>query len=155
MTSAVVGQLIPDDVDPDFSNSEPFPIPYFDNKPLKVVFFEAEHQPYLEGADRALGEFVKLTAADRIANSEKVYQYYAEVLKYGYTSRLNIKTVKDVWNFVSPGEIMIHWGDKEDFYVCVSCWCAWEEEHGLELVFKNGKTLTRAGGHGEGYEDED
>ena len=59
---------------------------------------------------------------------------------------------KDIWNFVTPTEIIKHWDEDGEFYLCVSCGCEWEEEHVLQLVvFKDGQTLTRASGHDEHF----
>lgn len=153
MTSKIAGQLSPVDDDPDLFESEPFPIPYFDNKKVKVGFVEAKHQPYLESADKVLENFIGLSSIDRIENSGMVHDYYSETLKHGYTTPLDIKTAKDIWNFVTPTEIIIHWDEDVDFYLCVSCDCEWEEEHGLQLVFKDGRTLTRASGHDGHFTD--
>jgi len=60
MESKIVGQLKQNEYDPDFYISEPFEIPYFDKMKLKIGFIEAEHQPYLEGADKVLQNFLKL-----------------------------------------------------------------------------------------------
>jgi hypothetical protein len=146
MISKIVGQLSPTDYDPDFFYSQPFPIPYFDNKKLKIGFVEAKFQPYLDSADRVLENFIELNPIDKIRDSELVNQYYSETLRHGYTKPLNVKTAKDIWNYVTPTEIILQWED-EDFYLCVSCECEWEQEHGLQLVYKNGQTLTRASGH--------
>lgn len=48
-------------------------------------------------------------------------------------------------NFVQPNQIYIsrrHRRDK-DVYIQVSCSCDWEQEHGLQLVFRQGKKITR------------
>ena len=153
MTSKIVGQLSPTDYEPDFFYSAPFPFPYFDNKEIKVGFVEAEHQQYLDGADNVLENFIRLNSTDRIENSEIVHHYYSETLKYGYTKSLYVKTSKDIWNFVTPTEIIIHWDEVGEFYLCVSCDCEWEEEHGLQLVFKDGISLTRASGHDGHFTD--
>jgi hypothetical protein len=153
MTSKIVGQLTPTNYDPDFFESKPFPIPYFDDKELKIGFVEAKHQPYLDSADKVLENFIGLNAVDRINNSGMVHNYYSETMKYGYTEQLDIKTTSDIWNFITPTEIIIHVDENSDFYLCVSCECKWEEEHGLQLVFKNGQTLTRASGHDGHFSD--
>jgi len=153
MESKIAGQLKPSKHDIDFFQSEPFSIPYFDNKKLVVGFVEAEHQPYLESADRSLENFLKLNSFDRANDSELVLKYYSETLEYGYAQELSIETPKDVWNFVVPVEIIIHWDEIGDIYLCVSCECDWEEEHSLQLVFKNGQTLTRASGHDGHFND--
>lgn len=148
MESTIVGQLKVSEYDSDFFESSPFEIPYFDNKKLKVGFIEAQYQPYLVSADKVLENFLKLNSNDKFKDSEIVIDYYNKTLKNGYTRPLDIKTTHDVWNFVTPIEIIIHWDEDENFYLCVSCKCEWEVEHGLELVFKNGETLTSAVGHG-------
>ncbi len=153
MESKIVGQLKPNEYDTDFFESEPCEIPFFDNRKLKIGFVEAEHQPYLDGADIVLKNFLKLNSTDKIRNSEIVHHYYAETLKNGYTKPLNVSTSKDIWNFVTPTEIIIHWDENGDYYLCVSCECEWEEEHGLQLVFKDGQTLTRASGHDGHFTD--
>ena len=153
MESKIVGQLKPNEHDLDYFESEPFEIPYFDNKKIKVGFVEAGHQPYLEGADKVLQNFLGLNSTHRIQNSEIVSNCYAEMLKHGYTRPLDVVANRDIWNFVTPTEILIPWDENGDFYLCVSCECEWEEEHGLQLVFKNGETLTRASGHDGHFTD--
>lgn len=151
MESKIVGHLKVNEQDQDFFESAPFEIPYFGNKKLKIGFVDAKHHPYLDGADKALQNSLKLNLTDKIKNSEIVYHYYTETLKYGFTKPLNVSTSQDIWNFVTPTEIIIQWGENGDFYLCVSC--EWEEEHGLQLVFKDGKTLTRASGHDGHFTD--
>ena len=154
MQSRIVGQITSVDYDPDFFESNPYPIPYFDNKELKVVFIDAKHEPYLLEADNILQNFLSLDIQDRIDDSHLVFHYYSETLKYGYTKHLQVNDIADIWNFVYPTEIIVHWNENADFYLCVSCGCEWEEEHGLQLVFKDGKQLTRASGHDGGFTDE-
>jgi len=154
MKSKVVGDLSPLEYDPNFFESAPYPIPYFDNKELKIGFVEATYEPYLLAADRVLQNFLNLSVQDRLNDSQLVFHYYNEVLKHGYTKPLDLNVITDIWNFVYPGEIMVLWGKDEDYYLCVTCDCEWEEEHGLQLVFKDGKKLTRASGHDGGLTDE-
>jgi hypothetical protein len=51
----------------------------------------------------------------------------------------------EIWNFVYPSDIYVskrHRRD-EDIYIAVSCRCGWDDEHGLQLVFRQGKKITR------------
>ena len=153
MNSKIVGQLTPTDYDPDYFESKPFPFPYFDNKELKVGFIDAKHQSYLDSADTILENFIKLSSIDKIKDSDIVHNYYSETLKYGYSKLLDITTEDNIWNFVTPKEIIIHWDEDGEFFLCVSCECDWEEEHGLQLVFKDGLKLTRASGHDGHFTD--
>ena len=147
MKSRIVGELKSVEYDPDFFESEPYPIPYFENNKLKVGFIEAEHQPYLDGADNVLENFLKRDLVERKKDSQLVFNYYNTALKYGYTKSLGIKKIDEVWNFVRPSEIIVECDESGTFYLNVSCECEWEEEHGLQLIFKDGLTLVRAGGH--------
>jgi hypothetical protein len=147
MKSQVVGQLKSVEHDEEFFESVPFEIPYFDNKKLKIGFIEAKYPPYLDSADRVLRNFLTLTPKERINDSELVFKYYDQTLKFEYINDLHVKTASEIWHHVRANEIIIHYDENRAFYLCVSCDCDWEEEHGLQLVFKDGLTLTRASGH--------
>ena len=57
----------------------------------------------------------------------------------------NIKDENEIWNFIYPQTIFVtrrHRHD-ENIYINVTCECEWEQEHGLQLVFRQGKILTR------------
>jgi hypothetical protein len=153
MKSQVVGQLKSVEHDEEFFESVPFEIPYFDNKKLKIGFIEAKYPPYLDSADRVLRNFLTLTPKDRINDSELVFKYYDQTLKFGYINDLHVKTPSEIWHHVRANEIIIHYDENRAFYLCVSCDCDWEEEHGLQLVFKDGQTLTRASGHDGHFAD--
>jgi len=153
MESSIVGKLKSVAYQAEWLESDPHEIPYFDNKQLKILFVEANHEPYLQGADKVLQHFMNLNSRDRIADSHKIYQYYQQTLNSGYTVPLDIDSMTDIWNFVYPSEIIIHW-DEDGYYLGISCECEWEEEHGLQLVFKDGKKLTRASGHDGAFTDE-
>ena len=153
MESKIVGQLRSVEFDKDFFVSEPFEVAYFDNKKLPIGFVEARHQTYLESADKVLGSFLTLNSRDRINDSELVYKYYDKTLQFGYTKNLKVETPSEIWTHVRANEIIIHWDESNDFFLCVSCDCDWEVEHGLQLVFKNGLTLVRAGGHDGHFTD--
>jgi hypothetical protein len=61
----------------------------------------------------------------------------------------NLKDPNGIWDFVNPSGIYISRRHRRDMdvYLAISCGCDWEEEHGLQLVFKQGKKLTRISGH--------
>ncbi len=153
MKSKITGELIPCNYDEELYESEPIAIPYFDGKELKVGFVEAKYEPYLNEADEVLEKFLNLDIKSRQNDSEMVHDYYAQVLKNGFCEKLKLSSVTDIWNFVIPNEIIIDWEEKGRFFLCVSCGCSWEEEHGLQLVFKNGENLIRAAGHDGHYEN--
>lgn len=153
MESKVIGQLNQNEHFEDWFESIPVEIPYFEGQRLKVTFTNAMYKSYMDSADNALSNFLNKNSQERINDSELVYKYYSEILGFGYCKPLNLNSKDEIWNFIKPSEIMIDWDEIESFYLCVSCGCEWEEEHGLQLVFKNGENLTRASGHDGQYTD--
>ncbi len=61
-----------------------------------------------------------------------------------------IKSADELWQHVQLGsEPMVTrrpYGD-EGIYISVECGCDWEEEHGLQLVLKNGLKINKLGGY--------
>ena len=54
----------------------------------------------------------------------------------------------EIWNLITPSGILVtrrpH--GEPDIFINMTCECLWEPEHGLQLVFKKGKALTRVSG---------
>src|SRR5690606_16658261 len=144
-----------------------------DNKKLPIIFlhFEPKHDTtFIEEADQALTNFLNLKAEDRSAVSEPVYKnctdffeatgfneevvksfqeiedpqdWHLQTIKRG--GLLNLPNVIDVWQFVYPTTIYAtRRPDKDkDIYIQIACECDLEDEHGLQLVYRQGKKITR------------
>ena len=56
-----------------------------------------------------------------------------------------IKDKNDIWYFIEPTQILVQRRrcNDQDIYITLGCECAWEREHGLQFVFRQGKRLTR------------
>jgi hypothetical protein len=155
--SQAIGQLKQDDKWPDWWHSTPVPIPFFDSLALPVIFLDyepADDETFLSEADAALNHFFTLGKTYRLSISHLVYKNckdFLEAIDYDEMDQPlhDIKNEEEVWQFVRPTTVYVsrrHYGDK-DVYVQVSCECDWEIEHGLQLVFKQGKKITRVSGH--------
>lgn len=147
MESKILGKIKPHEFDPDLYFGEPIEIPYFDNLKISVGIGDAEHEPSLIEADQVLFNFLKLNSENRVGDSEIVIHHYQECLTYGVSQSLKITHPSDIWGFIRPSEIIVDSLMDEGFFVNISCECDWELEHGLQLVFKNGTELIKAGGH--------
>ena len=152
MKSKIFGDLKETEYDSDWLEASPLEIPYFSNEKIKITLVEKDSE-YIQNAEIAFENFLKLTETDKNKDSEKVYEYYEEILKAGYTKNLNLKTKSEIWNFVTVGEIVLHWSENGTIYLCVSCECEWEIEHGLQLSFKNGEKLIKANSHSDDFEE--
>ncbi|MEM7571705.1 MAG: hypothetical protein AAF433_02340 [Bacteroidota bacterium] len=66
-----------------------------------------------------------------------------------------------VWAYIQPTEIIVtkdRYEKKEGVFIQILCECTWEEEHGLQIVLKNGNELIRVSdqdGHLFDYYDQD
>lgn len=121
---------------------------------MKIVFTEAENESYFTLADFAVGNFMRLSISDRRNHSLQIIENYKQNLIFDYTPRLELKSDNDIWNFVYPSDIILAQNETGEVFVLVECGCEWEEEHGLQLVFKNGQQLTRVSYNDGELEDE-
>tara|TARA_R110000764_G_scaffold109468_1_gene195631 strand:+ start:1249 stop:2184 length:936 start_codon:yes stop_codon:yes gene_type:complete len=153
ITSEVIGILFQNDQFHDWWESEPIEIPFFDKKKLKVTFIDLipkSNQNFINEADQALKSFLEKKSNDRLELSELAYQNcieYLNAVEYDEADKplWDIKDQSEIWNFIYPQDIYVtkrHRRD-EDIYINLTCECEWEQEHGLQLVFRQGKKLTR------------
>lgn len=151
--SKEIGILIQNSEFEDWWESELVAIPFFNNKRLKIIFMDflpEEDSKFITEADDALRNFLKKKSDEKLEFSNLIYQNCMDFLNaIGYDEMdqplWNIKDKNEIWNFVDPNEIFIsrrHRRD-EDIYINITCECEWEQEHGLQLVFRKGKQLTR------------
>ncbi len=148
----IVGPL---KANPDYAGwyeSEPVQIPYLDQK-LKITFTKGNDSVFMAAAEGILKRFLQLNTMDQRKDSKKVELYYQACIKELGVTPLSIKEAKDVWDFVTPTNIIVEQNINGKFYVTLSCKCEWEKTHGLQLVFREGKKLTRASGHDGQFED--
>lgn len=153
LLSAFVGELTQSD-DPalnDWWYSEPVAVPFWDgrNIPFVYVFSPADDPGFIADADRATANVLKLTAEDRLAVTPYVEaNCRASCEAAGLDSGEWIKPGETgaVWRGLTiPEYIQIqrrHRRDK-DMYAQMGMDCEWEEEHGLQFVFRRGRKLTR------------
>ena len=153
ITSQIIGKLTQDDRFSDWWKSDSVEIPFFNNQKLYIIFSDFKPQDdanFIVEADEALTNFLQLNEDDRNAISNLALQNCNDFLDLVGADHFDealseIKDPNDIWKFIRPKQIYISrrpYGD-QDIYVQISCECDWEEEHGLQLVFRQGKKLTR------------
>lgn len=153
ITSKIIGQLKQDDSFSDWWESTDIEIPFFDNQKLAITFIDFEPEDdknFIQEADQALINFFKLKNEDRNSISGLAYKNctdFLEAIDFDEADEplRQIEDHNEIWDFIEPTEIHIsrrHRRDN-DIYVQIACECDWEQEHGLQLVFRQGKQLTR------------
>ncbi len=155
INSRVIGQLTQDERFSDWWRSEEISVPFFGDKKFPIIFVgfnPKTDKQFIEQTDDALKRFFGLKEDDRQAISNIVHQNCIDFLNTVDLDEIdepyrNIQH-EEVWNFVHPSEIYVARRDRrdEDIYITVACECDWEQEHGLQLVFRQGKKLTRVSG---------
>lgn len=82
-----------------------------------------------------------------------VYRYYRDCAEYWDPETGDYPRIvgpHDIWEHVRfGGEALVMrraYGDR-GVYVSLECGCDWEEEHGLQIVFKNGLKVNKVGGY--------
>jgi hypothetical protein len=151
--SKIIGKLIQNEEFDDWWESDPIQIPFLENKELKITFMDfvpENDKVFVIEADNALKNFLSKKQEERFELSELVHKNAMDFLNaVGYDemdkSLWEIKNKNEIWKYVYPQEIHItrrHRRD-EDVYLNITCECEWEQEHGLQLVFRKGKQLTR------------
>ena len=95
----------------------------------------------------AVRNFLALTVADRALATPHVYKNY---LDFAYAVgpddlEVEIDDPDEVWNHVHPRAVRVRRRHRREarVYVVVAAECDWEPEHGLQLVYRDGKELSR------------
>jgi hypothetical protein len=153
ITSSVLGQLTQVKNFNEWWKSNEFEIPFFNNKKLTITFTDCEPKEdkiFMEEADRALTNFFKLNSSDRYSISDLAYKLCMDFLSEVEFDEADepfrqISDKNEIWNFIHPREIFVTRRpyEEKDMYVQIACECDWEQEHGLQLVFRRGIKLTR------------
>ena len=81
---------------------------------------------------------------------EPLFRYYQDFEEWWLEDDKPSIKAEHIWQHVQFGrEPMVSrraYGD-QGVYISVECGCDWEEEHGLQLVLKNGLKVTKLGGY--------
>lgn len=149
--TAVIGDLIQNEKFPEWWRSEAINIPFVGmDLPITFMNFIPENdEAFIKEADESIATFMNLDSAYKFQLASHVMANFKEVVAYvgeeKISSELKNVNILSIWNFVYPTEIFISRRQKadKDIYLILACECEWEKEHGLQLVFRQGKKLTR------------
>ena len=154
--SGQVGRLTKDDNCPGWWTSGEIGIPFFDGKKIKITFTDYEPKTdsrFAGEADQALANFFLLSPIDRVKLSGLVRKKISGLLDSGKLEKVDeklpiLKDDKEIWRLVQPTNIHVSRRPhrEQDIYIQIACECGWEREHGLQLIFRQGRQLTRISG---------
>ena len=131
--------------------SKPIPVPVLGGKKCRITVEGYDDDPDKEAFLVAIANFLSLPESALKKSERYVFQYYKDLEDAWKSYDDDFKPIPspaDVWKHVRLGTAptvsrRAH-GDK-GIYVSVECGCDWEEEHGLQIVFKNGLKVNKVG----------
>ncbi len=132
--------------------SEPKPVRFLGGRACRFVFddYGADEARQLE-VRRAVQNALD-AGPEVLAAAEPYVVRYCEEMLVRYPDELRPKVSlarpSDVWSYVHfGGELHVSRradGDAEDgVYLSIECNCEWEREHGMQLVLRDGRTVSK------------
>lgn len=136
----------------DWHVSEPVTVAALDDVTARIFLEGYDDDPAPDEVHAALRTFLTMDAAALHAAAVPVFEYYRETVELvGFDDPDEpMPVIADpdrVWEHVRIGDEVTVGRSPRDgrVYVSVECECAWEAEHGLQIVFRDGATVTKVG----------
>ena len=131
----------------------PLPVRVLGEKLCRIVVEGYDEDANKEDFHVAIANFLSIEPSVLSAVETEVFRYYKDLNDGCWTPEddeyVTIDSPSDVWEQVRFGDETVvtgrHNGDK-GIYVSLCCECDWEDEHGLQIVFKNGLCVNKIGG---------
>ena len=144
MNIPLLGRLDAEPDSPEWLKSQPRPVPFFDGQKLEFVLDSLEESDK-EDVNDAIASFLKLDPSDRLAASQYVFANYVKMAARDPDLDCRIESEDAVWDHVQPTAVCVSRRDRRDcaIYVAISANCDWDQEHGLQIVFRRGSELAR------------
>ncbi|MFI5534164.1 DUF6985 domain-containing protein [Kitasatospora sp. NPDC051853] len=140
-----LGALTPDPGH-DGYRSDPMPVPGLGGAVCAVVFPDCDGGPVAEDLLAAAVAFLALDASVLRAAAGPIFEYYEDVVSVlGEDLPDRVAGPAEVLAHIRPGREALVERDGDEVYVSVECECSWEPEHGLQLVFLGGRTVSKVG----------
>ena len=129
--------------------TKPVVIPFLGGSPVQVIFTDLPNDDVLPpDVLEAVANFFALGVEAKTEATKPVYQNYERIMEMVRDDEddefeFTVNAPEEIWSYVEPFEVCVsrrHRRDK-DIYIQLICNCSWEEEHGLQLVFRRGNKL--------------
>jgi hypothetical protein len=142
-----LGELVQDEELPEWLVSPPTPVDYFAGLALPFVFENLLEDSHPEEHAAAVREFLGLAVSERDRAGPHLYKNYTEFVEAAGLQDLEVRipTTEEVWQHVSPTAIHVSRRHRRDkaVYVQITAECDWDSEHGLQIVYRQGRELCR------------
>ena len=149
------------DKERDWYYSEPMLMPVLGNQMCQIIVECYDEDSNQEEFHTAIKNFLSINQSVLKDAESDVFQYYQDCNKdwdEGNERYISIESPNDVWKHVQLGTkpLVTRRGyGEQGIYISLDCECAWEEEHGLQIVFKNGLKINKIGAYDGHYTNSD
>ncbi|TDP96782.1 hypothetical protein EV186_104770 [Labedaea rhizosphaerae] len=129
--------------------SAPLPVPMLGGAPCEIIVEGYDEDQRKDDFHEAIRTFLALDPSVLTAAAPSIFAYYRDFMS---AVAGDDDTAWDV-KIDGPGSVLDHvqLGREpivtrdQHVYVSLECECDWEPEHGLQLVFRDGRTVTKVG----------
>ena len=132
-------------------SSQPMPVPVLGGTMCRIAVVGYDEDSRKDEFHSAIANFLSIDESVLQEAEPHVFHYYQDCnvdWDPDDDEFLDIDSPSDVWSHVQFGSEPTFsrraYRDK-GIYVSVECGCDWEEEHGLQIVFKNGLKVNKVG----------
>ena len=155
-----LGTLIKDEEN-DWLISDAFNIAAFNNTPCEFLIEGYETDPHPQDFSDAISNFITLNSAALKTAETPVFNYYLDWARLAKAEGLpcvEITSPEEIWQHIQFGhEALVcrrNNGDRA-VYVLFECDCDWNQEDGLQIVFKHGNQVSKVGPFDDFLSNED
>jgi hypothetical protein len=141
-----VGELTVDESIPEWLVSQKIDVPWWPGAKLRFVFPDLDDDARPSDFASAVTRFLALTQLDRDHAASYVLANYKEACDAvdGGDVGVTIQNAADVWQHVHLDEVFVRRRSSDGrVYVQLMAECRWDAEHGLQIVFRDGRELSR------------
>jgi hypothetical protein len=129
--------------------SAPLTVPMLDCDDAKIVLVGYLDDPAQHEFRDVVRNILSRTRDTLLAASLDLQRYCSDINQYlDPEDEIHVDNPHDLWNHVRLGkDIYIerrHYGDRK-LYATIECGCEWEQEHGLQVVLREGLSVTKLG----------
>lgn len=131
--------------------SEPIVVAMLGGKECRIVLRGYNEDVRKDDFHVAIANFLSGSPAILREADEPLFRYYKDFEKWWLQAgERPIKSADDLWKHVRLGtspHVMRRPDGDNGVYVAIECGCDWEQEHGLQIVLKNGAKVNKLGGY--------
>jgi hypothetical protein len=130
---------------------KPVPIPVLGGKLCAICLAGYTWDKRKDDFDAAIANFLSLDATALKEAEGYIFQYYKDCEDdwKSYDDEFKpIKSPSAIWKHVRLGNEPRVFRSRtagKGIYISIKCGCDWEQEHGMEIVFKDGRKLVKVG----------